>query len=85
MKQEKLELVDGVAVDQFIVRQGGRLFTTSGQEREEDRFKGGIIFINMASGKMFIKFQVSLGTTETLLAKACFEWESVLNGVKIKN
>ena len=70
LKQEKLEPGDGVSVDQFMVRQGGRLFTTSGREREEDRFKGGTIFIDMASGKMFIKFQVSLGTTETLLAKA---------------
>jgi hypothetical protein len=69
LKQEKLESVDGVAVDQFVVRQGGRLFTTSGREREEDRFKGRTIFIDMASGKMFIKNQVSLGTTETLLAK----------------
>ena len=39
----------------------------------------------MATGKIFIKFQVSLGTTETLIAKACFERESALNGVKIKN
>jgi hypothetical protein len=85
LKQEKLEPGDGGAVDQFVVRQGGRLFTTSGREREEDRFKGGTIFIDMSSGKMFVKFQVSLGTTETLLAKSCFERESALNGVKIKN
>ena len=66
LEQEKLEPGDRVAVNQFMVRQGGRLFTTSGREREEDRFKGGTIFIDMTSGKMFIKFQVSLGTTETL-------------------
>ena len=85
LKQEKLEPGDGVAVDQFVVRQGGRLLTTSGREREEDRFKGGTIFFDMATGKSFVKFQVSLGTTETLLAKACFERESALNGVKIKS
>ena len=49
LKQEKLEPGDGVAVDQFIVRQGRRLFTTSGREREEDRFKGGTIFVDMAN------------------------------------
>ena len=62
-----------MAIDQFVVRQGGRLFTTSEREREEDMFKGGTIFIDMSSGKIFVKIQVSLGTTETLLDKACFE------------
>ena len=85
LKQERLEPGDCVAVDQFVVRQGGRLFTTSGREREEDRFKGGTIFVDMATGKMFVKFQVSLGTQETLLAKACFEKDAALHGVKIKN
>ena len=84
LKQEQLEPGDCVAVDQFVVRQGGRLFTTSGREREEDRFKGGTIFVDMATGKMFVKFQVSLGTQETLLAKACFEKDAALHGVKIK-
>ena len=85
LKQEKLGPGDGVAVDQFVVRQGGRLFTTSGHEKEEDRFKGGTIFVDSATGKLFIKFQVSLGTSETLIAKACFEREATLNGVKVKN
>ena len=39
LKKEKLEPGDCVAVDQFVVRQGDRLFTTSGREKEEDRFK----------------------------------------------
>ena len=39
----------------------------------------------MTTGKMFIKFQVSLGTTKTLSTNACFERESALNGVKMKN
>ena len=71
-------------MDQFIVRQGGRLFTTSGHEKEEDRFKGGTIFVDMATSKIYIWFQVSLSAEETLLAKACFERESALSGVKIK-
>ena len=54
LKQEKLEPGDCVAVDQFVVYQGGRLFTTSGNEKEEDRFKGGTIFVDMATGKTFI-------------------------------
>ena len=85
LKQEKLEPGDCVAVDQFVVKQGGRLFTTSGHEKEEDRFKGGTIFVDMATGKMYIRPQVSLGTEETLVAKACFEREAALNGVKIKH
>ena len=34
--KEKLEEGDLVANNQFVVCQGGRLFTTSGREREED-------------------------------------------------
>ena len=79
LKKEKLEPGDGVAVDQFVVVQGGRLFTSSGQEREEDKFKGGTVFVDMATGKIFIEFQVSSGTTETLSAEACFEREYALN------
>ena len=67
LRKEKLEPGDCVAVDQFVVRQGGRLFTTSGREKEEDRFKGRTIFVDMATGKMFVKFQVSLGVLETLV------------------
>ena len=48
-KKEKLEPGDCVAVNQFVVRQGGRLFITSGHEREEDRFKGGTISENQVS------------------------------------
>ena len=85
LKKEKLEPGDCVAVDQFVVRQGGRLFTTSGREKEEDRFKGGTIFVDMATGKIFVKFQVSLGVEETLVGKACFEREAALHGVKVKH
>ena len=84
-KAKKPEPGDCVAVDQFVVRQGGRLFTTSGREKEEDRFKGGTIFVDMATGEMFIRCQVSSGAEETLLAKACFEREAALNGVKVKH
>ena len=85
LKKEKLEEGDLVTMDQFVVHQGGRLFTTSGREREEDRFKGGTIFVDVATGKQFVKCQVSLGMEETLLDKACFEREAALRGVKIKH
>ena len=84
MKRDKLEPGDCLAVDQFVVPQGGRLFTTSGNEKEEDRFKGGTLFADMATGKIFVRPQVSLGAEETLVAKACFERECTLNGVKVK-
>ena len=74
-----------MATNQFVVCQGGRLFTTSGREREEDRFKGGTIFVDIATGNQFVKCQVSLGVEETLLGKVCFEREAALHGVKIKH
>ena len=73
LKKEKLKEGDLVATDQFVFCQGGRLFTASGREREEDRFKGGTIFVDVATGKQFMKCQVSLGMEETLLGKASFE------------
>ena len=39
----------------------------------------------MAAGKIFVKFQVSLGVEETLVGKACFEREAALHGVKVKH
>ena len=61
LKKEKLDAGDCVAVDQFVVRHGGRIFATSGREHEEVCFKGGTIFVDMATGEIFVRFQVSLG------------------------
>lgn len=52
LKKDKLEPGDGVAVDQFVVKTGGRLFNTRGREKEEDRFKEGTIFVDMASSTL---------------------------------
>ena len=41
--------------------------------------------MDIATGKMFVKFQVSLGVQETLVGKAYFEREAALHGVKIKH
>ena len=41
--------------------------------------------MDIATGKQFVKCQVSLGVEETLLGKACFEREAALHGVKIKH
>ena len=64
LKKAKLEEGDFVAMDQFVVCQDGRLFTTSGREREENQFKGGTIFVDIATGKKFVKCQNSLGNVD---------------------
>ena len=75
---------DIVVSDQFVCSEGGRLFHTSGRDHEADRYKGGTIFIDLATNWIFVKSQVSLGAEETSQARACFEREARMRGIKVK-
>lgn len=60
-------------MDQFIVKTPGRLPTGFGREGIDNRFHGGTIFNDAATGTIFVENQVSLGAGETLMSKAIFE------------
>ena len=70
---DKYEAGDFVSMDQFIVKTPGRLPTGFGREGIDNRFHGGTIFNDAATGTIFVENQVSLGAGETLMSKAIFE------------
>jgi hypothetical protein len=51
----------------------GQLPTTYGKEQEKQQYSGGVIFVDQASGYVFIAHQVYLNTHETIQAKQANE------------
>ena len=59
--------------DQIISFQPGRLFHTAGCESNKDKFNGATIFVDAASGLIFVVPQVTMNATDTINAKHEFE------------
>jgi Reverse transcriptase (RNA-dependent DNA polymerase) len=72
-----------VSVDQYIGFAPGRLPNTKGKELLKDKYTGGTIFVDHASGFVFVRNQVSLRVGETLISKKMFEGVSRQYGVRI--
>ena len=75
---DKYEAGDFVSMDQFVVKTPGRLPTGYGREAPGNRFHGGTIFNDAATGIIWVENQISLGAGETILSKSRFEewlWE----------
>ena len=64
---------DCVSVDQYICHIRGRLPNTHGKEKDVNRYCGGLIAVDHASGYINISHQVSLYGGETLKCKHRFE------------
>ena len=73
-----------VAVDHFICSTKGRRFNTRGMEADKDRYLGGAIFVDLATGYLSIEFQTNVTTHETLLGKEKFELECRDHGVVVQ-
>ena len=84
LSQNHLLPGDAFSVDQYIVSEKGHLLTSFGRERQSDRYSGGTIFVDHASGKIFLHHQVSLNAGETLMGKRLLEREAHVHGIKIK-
>ena len=83
---DKYEAGDFVSMDQFIVKTPGRLLEGFGQEGANNRFHGGTIFNDAATGILWVENQVSLGAGKTILAKESFEqWLRETAGAEIKH
>ena len=65
-----------VSVDQYESTVRGRLPHTRGREAHRDRYCGGTIFIDHATGLVKAYHQVSLGASDTLRSKRKFEQEA---------
>ena len=75
---------DEVSMDQYESSVRGRLPSTRGRERQSMRYCGGTLFFDHASGKIFVRHQVSLSASETIDSKRSVEREAIQCGVKIK-
>ena len=74
-----------ISVDHFHCNPLGRLLTSYGKEKADDKYKGGCIFVDHASGYIHVELQVRLNTRETLQAKKEFEAECTHHGVIPQN
>jgi hypothetical protein len=74
-----------VSSDQFVSSSKGRLTTSKGKEPDSQKYTGGTIFYNHASGFIFVVSQVSLGAAETIHTKHAFEREVKICGVTIEH
>ena len=74
-----------VSMDHFIVTTPGRLFQSKGSESQDRMFKGGVIFVDHASGFVFVVPVVNFTAGEALRAKREFEAEMSSMGVAVLN
>jgi hypothetical protein len=81
---DHLEPGDEIAVDQFEVTKRGRLFKSGGREKDPDKFCGGTLFVDVATGFTKVYFQVSLGASDTIRSKLDFERFALSCGVTVK-
>jgi hypothetical protein len=73
LKQDDLFPGQKVSVDHFICSTRGRLPHTYGKEDPKLQYSGGAIFVDHASGLLFVKHQVSMDTHTTIESKEAFE------------
>ena len=84
IKDGDLKPGDCVSVDQYFSAVPGRRHDTFGKESLNMRYTGGTLFVDHASGYIFLKNQTSLRTGETLVTKRLFEQFAANHGVTIK-
>jgi hypothetical protein len=85
LKAQHLHPGDMVSTDQYVSKQTGRLPHMKGKEKESERFVGGTIYVDEATGLVFVQHQVSLGAAETIRGKHLFERVAGTCGVSIRN
>ena len=72
-----------IAVDQYETRTRGRRFDLAGREHPEEKFSGGTIFCDVATGSTRCYPQVSLNGPETVCSKLQFEREALSFGAQV--
>ena len=71
--RDKYQTGDFVSMDQYVVKNPGRLPTGYGRESDTNMYHGGTLFRDAAYKYIYIRNQVSLGAGETVAAKREFE------------
>lgn len=84
LKKDNLRPGSMVSIDQYESSIRGRLPNTKGREQLKDRYCGGTIFVDHATGFVFVKHQVSLRAGDTVMSKRAFEAELNTYGVRVE-
>ena len=77
LKVGNLKPGDVVSTDQYVSKLLGRLPHTKGKESDSEKYCGGTIYVDEASGFMYVNHQVSLNAAETIQGKHQFEREAM--------
>ena len=72
-----------VSLDHFECSAKGRLLTSKGKSSPDEMYRGGALFVDQASGYIFIQPQVTFSAIETIQAKLDFERMCLTSGVTV--
>ena len=84
LKEETLHPGDRLHIDQYKSTTTGRLPHTKGHEKSSFQYNGGLIAVDGASGKVFVRHQVSLAAGETIQAMRAIAQDARDHGVCFK-
>ena len=73
LKKDNLRPGSMVSTDQYVSSVKGRLPHTAGKEKGKECYSGGTVYVDDASGFIFVQNQVSLKADKTLRGKHSFE------------
>jgi hypothetical protein len=82
--RDDLKPGDRVSLDQYVSSVPGRLAHTYGKEKQRDKLTDGTIFVDHATGHVFIYNQVSARAGETLIGKKKYERLALDSGVSVQ-
>ena len=83
LKQDELKPGDLVFSDQYESPLLGRHFSAKGNDLSCEKYRGGTIFCDAASGQLSVHHQVGLTGIETVAAKLAFENDALGVGVTV--
>jgi hypothetical protein len=84
LKEETLRPGDRLHIDQYKSATTGRLPHTKGHEKSSFQYNGGLIAVDGASGKVFVRHQVSLAAGETIQAMRAIVQDARDHGIRFK-
>ena len=85
LKEEILQPGESLHLDQYQSSATGRLPHTRGLEKNSLRYNGGLIAVDVATGKVFLRHQVSLACGETVQALQSIVQDVRSHGVSVKS
>ena len=85
LKRGNLKPGDCVSMDQYTTRTLGRLTNKPGRGSSHHKYIGGTLFVDHATGHIFVYHQVSTRVGNTLMGKHAYEQYAKENGIKLKS